>query len=221
MKCLRCGKIVDENCIVCPNCGFQIGKNDSNDISYNPEWSDYEKSSFCAYCGARLEEKDAFCPKCGRKKDESNGGDWHKTEAIETNLHKKSKTQWLVAVAVLLVFCISGMLIFVKTRGPNFKKLYQTYCKTYWADVGLDGSYLYIDTNPQDKDDSGLAYPEAAEAIRNINDALGIPESVINEMGQTTFWDGKQTETFEKQKVSISWRYHPDKGLEVTYTKLK
>ena len=87
--------------------------------------------------------------------------------------------------------------------------------------MGSDGSYLYIDTNPQDKDDSGLAYPEAAEAIKNINDALGIPESVINEMGQTTFIDGKQTETFEKQKVSISWRYHPDKGLEVTYTKLK
>lgn len=68
MKCLRCGKIVDENCTVCPNCGFQIGKNNSNDISHSSEWSDYEKSSFCAYCGTHLEEKDSFCPKCGRKK---------------------------------------------------------------------------------------------------------------------------------------------------------
>lgn len=221
MKCLRCGKIVDKNCTVCPNCGFQIGKDDSEDIHHSAEQNNCEKGSFYTYCGAHLEETDTFCPKCGRKKDESDGGDWHKSEAIQTNLHKKSKTLRLVAVAALLMLCIGGMLIFVKTRGPNFKKLYQTYCKTYWADVGSDGSYLYIDTNPQDKDDSGLAYPEAAEAIRNINDALGIPESVINEMGQTTFLDGKQTETFEKQKVSISWRYHPDKGLEVTYTKLK
>ena len=221
MKCLRCGKIVDENCTVCPNCGFQIEKNNSKDIHPNSEQDNCEKGSFCAYCGAHLGETDTFCPKCGRKKDELDGRDWHKAEAIQTKLHGKSKTLWFVAVAALLVLCIGSILIFAKTRGPNFKKLYRAYCKTYWADVGSDGSYLYIDTNPQDKDDSGLAYPEAAEAIRNINDALGIPESVINEMGQTTFLDGKQTETFEKQKVSISWRYHPDKGLEVTYTKLK
>ena len=221
MKCLRCGKIVDDKCTICPDCGFQISKNSLEGTRYNAEQNNCGNGSFCAYCGTHLEETDVFCPKCGRRKDESFGENWHETEVVQVAHHRKSKTLLVAGVVALIVFCVSGILVFAKTRSPNFKKLYQTYCKTYWADVGSDGSYLYIDTNPQDKDDAGLAYPEAAEAIRNINNALGLPESVINEMGQTTFLDGKQTETFEKQKITISWRYHPNKGLEVTYTKLK
>lgn len=224
MKCLRCGKIITEDCTICPDCGFQVRKMDTeetkaNQTNLSSEEESNDENSFCAYCGTRLKETDVFCPKCGKRKDESENIDFK--EVALTDTKRKSKGWYLIILAVLCIIFIGGIVIFTKKRSPDFRKLYQTYCKTYWADVGSDGSYLYIDTNPQDKDDSGLAYPEAAEAIKNINDALGIPESVINEMGQTTFIDGKQTETFEKQKVSISWRYHPDKGLEVTYTKLK
>lgn len=99
--------------------------------------------------------------------------------------------------------------------GPDFKALYNEYCNSIWADYGSDGSYLSIDTNPYDWDDEGLAYPEAYTAIASVNDALGLPSSLLNDMGQTSGADGKQSETFED--VTVTWKYHPDKGLEVTY----
>ncbi len=99
--------------------------------------------------------------------------------------------------------------------GPDFKALYNQYCKSTWADYGSDGSYLSIDTNPYDWDDDGLAYPEAYTAIKNVNAALGLPSSVLNDMGETTSADGKQSETFGD--ITVTWKYHPDKGLEVTY----
>ena len=109
-------------------------------------------------------------------------------------------------------------MAFVNT--VEIEKLYDEYCTSIWADVGSDGSYLSIDTNPYDKDDDGLAYPAAYTAIKEVNKALGLPESVVSEMGETTSADGKQTETFEEQGVTVSWKYHPDKGLEVTYKKI-
>ena len=105
----------------------------------------------------------------------------------------------------------------VEKAGPDLKALYSQYCKSTWADVGSDGSYLSVDTNPYNKDDSGLAYPEAYYAIKNINAALGLPESLIEDMGQTTWSMGKQSETFNSVGITVSWTYHPDKGLEVTY----
>lgn len=97
--------------------------------------------------------------------------------------------------------------------------MYNEYCLALWAEVGSDGSYLSVDTNPFDEDDNGLAYEEAYTAIENINDALGLPKSLINDMGRTSSADGKQIETFDS--IIVTWKYHPDKGLEVTYKKAK
>lgn len=105
----------------------------------------------------------------------------------------------------------------VEKAGPDFKALYSKYCKATWASNGSDGSFLSIDTNPLDWDDSGLAYPEAYEAIENINKALGLPSSLIYDMGHTTANQGKQSETFNDAGVTVTWSYHPDKGLEVVY----
>lgn len=106
-------------------------------------------------------------------------------------------------------------MIVTVTTGPDFEALYNEYCEYTWADYGSDGSYLSIDTNPFDWDDDGLAYPAAYTAISNINDALGLPSSLLNDMGETTGADGKQSETFGD--ITVTWKYHPDKGLEVTY----
>lgn len=109
----------------------------------------------------------------------------------------------------------SDSLTVTVKSGPDFKSLYNKYCKSTWADYGSDGSYLSIDTNPYDWDDDGLAYPEAYYAIENVNNALGLPSSLLNEMSETTGADGKQSETFGD--ITVTWKYHPDKGLEVTY----
>lgn len=107
-----------------------------------------------------------------------------------------------------------SLTVTVKT-GPDFKSLYLKYCKSTWASVGTDGSYLSIDTNPYDWDDDGLAYPEAFTAVKNIVSALGMPSSLINDIGETASADGKQTETFGD--ITVSWKYHPDKGLEISF----
>lgn len=99
--------------------------------------------------------------------------------------------------------------------GPNFAALYDTYCNSTWADCGSDGSYLSIDTNPYDWDDDGLAYPDAYYAIETINNALDLPGSLLKDMSETTSLDGKQSETYGD--ITVTWKYHPDKGLEVTY----
>ena len=101
--------------------------------------------------------------------------------------------------------------------GPDFKELYDEYCSSTWASVGSDGSFLSIDTNPYDIDDKGVAYIEAYYAIKKVNSALGLPESWLEEMNSTTSLMGRQTEEYED--VTVSWSYHPDKGLELTYKK--
>lgn len=105
--------------------------------------------------------------------------------------------------------------VIIESAGPDFAALYEEYCNSIWATVGADGSYLSIDTNPFDEDDNGLAYYEAYLAVEDVNKALGLPDSLLEEMGTVTGADGKQTEVFDD--VTVSYKYHPDNGLEVTY----
>ena len=104
--------------------------------------------------------------------------------------------------------------ITVTSAGPDFNALYNEFCSSKYAKVASDGSYLSIDTNPYDKDDS-FDY-EAYTAITKVNEALGFPESVLNKMGQTRSLDGMQTYT--GKEVEVTWSYHPDHGLEVIYS---
>ena len=125
----------------------------------------------------------------------------------------------IAAIALLLVctslFCACGFL--PKDKSPDLEDIYYDYCSPTWAKLGSDGTYLEIDTNPYDIDDTGIAYMDAYYAIENVNRALGLPDSLFKEMGRTSGIDGKQTEVFEEQGVTVSWKYHPDNGCEVIY----
>ncbi len=99
--------------------------------------------------------------------------------------------------------------------GPDFKSIYSRYCNSTWASVGSDGSFLSIDTNPSDKDD--YTDYDALEAILSVNQALGLPDSLLDSMLSTTAMMGRQTETYSSKGVSVSWSYHPDKGMEISY----
>lgn len=106
------------------------------------------------------------------------------------------------------------MTITVKS-GPDLKALYNKFCNSTWAEVGSDGTYLSIDTNPYDWDDDGLAYPEAYYAVENIVNELKLPSSLLKSMGETSAADGRQTQEYDG--LIVTWRYHPDNGLEVTF----
>ncbi len=103
----------------------------------------------------------------------------------------------------------------VKEKGPDFKALYEALSDKYGWTLGADHSYLTADTNVYDLDDysnSSILYE-----IKDMNKTMGLPDSLYNDMLQTTWSMGKQQETFEEVGVKVTWTYHPDKGLEVTY----
>lgn len=111
---------------------------------------------------------------------------------------------------------VAVCVITVKKKAPDLKAIYDKYCNgKYWADVASDGSYLNIDDNPYDLDDYYIT--AADSAIQLINEAMELPSSLYNDMLQTTWSMGKQQETYESIGIKVSWTYHPDKGLEVTY----
>lgn len=185
---------------------------------------------FCEKCGREL-SGEKFCPGCGKEIIFEN----KTNEITETNentnkngIHKKlhSNTvleilklpkKHLFAGGIVVIGILIIAVVLFSNNGPNFKKIYKQHCDSIWADVGDDGSYLSIDTNPYDEEDNGIAYHEAYTAIENINRELGLPESLFEDMGRTSGNDGKQSEEFDK--VIVSWKYHPDTGMEVIYRK--
>lgn len=53
--------------------------------------------------------------------------------------------------------------------------------------------------------------------VREANESLGLPDWLYEEIVSTRAIDGRQKETFDK--VTVTWSYHPDHGLEVIYRK--
>ena len=105
----------------------------------------------------------------------------------------------------------------------DLKNVYnECECQSPWAKLGSDNSYIYLDTNPYDFDDesylSRLYRNDVYNAIDNINSKLGIPSSVKQDMLHTNSLAGRQRRTYESLGIEVSWTYHPDYGLQVTYS---
>lgn len=105
--------------------------------------------------------------------------------------------------------------ITVKKDVPDFKEIFDEFCESRWAEVGSDGSYLQIDTNPYDWDEYWIS--DADAAIEKVNAALGLPDSLNSDIANTSWAIGKQSETFESLGIKVEWTYHPDKGCEIIY----
>ena len=107
----------------------------------------------------------------------------------------------VVAIVVLAVALGGG-------GKSDFNKMFSEYVDESWCYIADDGSYMKVDTNPYDIDDH--IDMDAYYAIKDINSKLG-----FSKMGETTGWDGRQSDS--NDKYSVSWKYHPDSGMEVTY----
>lgn len=106
-------------------------------------------------------------------------------------------------------------VITVKKKAPDLRALYNNLSDKFGWTLGSDGSYLSADTNVYDLDD--YSYTSILYEIKDMNESLGLPDSLWNDMLQTTWSMGKQQETFENIGIKVSWTYHPNKGMEVTY----
>ena len=204
--CTNCDKILGPGQKFCVNCGTPRKK---------------EENKVCPRCSVEIQDGQKFCTNCGQN-IASNRCETQRPISNEAFTHanqskpKKSKKTFIIGGIVVAVIGILIVMISINA-GPNFKKVYEEYCDPTWSSYGTDGSFLSIDTNPDDEYDNGIAYYEAYDAIQFVNGALGLPEYLFTDMGETTANDGRQTQVHGK--ITVIWKYHPDSGLEVTYRK--
>lgn len=199
--CANCGAPLEEEQAFCPKCGTP---------------KSVLKQNVCGRCGAELQDGQAFCPKCGQKV-----GFAVDDGAQNTNTKKKKMTLVIAAAAVAAVIII---LIAVSggTGKKDFHELYSDIAGMSWCTIPSDGSYMKIDTNPWDTDSDDLTLVDyesyimpANEAIERINKELGFSDALLEKMNTTTWSQGRQTDS--NDKYTVTWTYHPDKGLEVMY----
>lgn len=102
---------------------------------------------------------------------------------------------------------------------PNFLRMYNAYCDYEIADVGLDNSYLTLDSDPYDEATGSYDYYDFLfdEIIQDVHKAMGLPESLLIEMNCTSASDGKQIRNYPDKGFSVSWTYSTNYGLEVVY----
>ena len=170
--------------------------------------------TFCSNCGKQLDEGTAFCSSCGTPQNSATVV----SQASPTKENKKKKKLPIIiaAVVAIAVVVVIAVVVIPGNSGPDFQEIFDACAlDDSYADVASDGSYLTIDTNPNDIDD--YIDMDAYEKIKHVNDALGLPDSLLETMNHTSASDGRQTEEFEN--LTVTWKYHPDNGLAVTYKK--
>lgn len=157
--------------------------------------------SQCKHCNSEFRDDFYYCQICG---------------SHVQKIRSRNKSV-IIAVSTLVVLILT--VIYVLFIRIDFNSVKMALTKNYdiseWVTVAGDGSYLKLDTNPDD----GFDYYEFTpyELIYNIHDILRVPDSVVERMNSTRAIDGIQTA--ETLKLRISWSYHPDNGLEIIYEK--
>ncbi len=125
------------------------------------------------------------------------------------------------AAAVLIIAVIVAIL-----ATPSKFERVRKECVHIAGIVSGEGDFFKLETKPDSFDnlDSTTRDMMAAtiqegvlEAIQYANKEFGFPDSVYSDMLNTNALMGRQTE--ENSKYKVSWTYHPDDGLTVTYTK--
>ena len=108
---------------------------------------------------------------------------------------------------------LSTCSVTVEKAKPDLQKLYNSLGDKYYCSISSDGNTLTIDTNPMDIDD--YTNTTAWGYIETVNDTLELT-GLSEQMLQTRSLDGRLSETYDS--LTVTWSYHPDKGLNAIYT---
>ena len=195
----------------------------------------------CASCGAPLAEGQVFCGKCGQSiyaAPASAAGQaapgypagqalapGYSAVQTVTPVKAKSKAPLIIGCAAGAAAVIVGVILAIVLLGGSrfdFNKEFSDIRYEDWCTIAEDGTWMRLDTNPTDMDSDDMGYAYYSETfnpcndkIEQVNTELGFSSAVFKKMGETTWSQGRQTESTEK--FTVSWTYHPDKGLEVLY----
>lgn len=144
------------------------------------------------------------------------------TEEKSTKKNKFTKKILIIIGGIVIAAVILALVIFVPSK---FERV-RSECVQIAGMVTGRGDYFMIDTCPDSYDNmdptlKAMLLPDAQknalEAIKYANEELGFNGSVYSQMMNTTALMGRQSA--ENNKYRVSWTYHPDDGLEVTYEK--
>ena len=177
----------------------------------------------CPECGKEISDKAAACPNCGCPVEAAQSV--REVSEQETALHRiedqervAKRKKALVIGGVVLFFAILFAVAAVSgvvSRSPkhDLNNLTGIIKGGDTCVIAEDGKSMKVDTNPDNID--GKSYGSVLVDIESINEQLDLPSSLIDKMMGTRALDGRQEETHGK--VTVSWTYHPDNGLEVLY----
>ncbi len=104
----------------------------------------------------------------------------------------------------------------VNADSLDFQTIYDVFDDSALT-VANDGSYITFDTNPYNFKDSFLFTDVVLREIKLANQIYGLPDWLYEEMVSTKALDGRQKESFDR--LTVTWTYSPNTGLEVTYRK--
>ncbi len=200
--CDSCGTPLGDEQMFCPKCGKSKTQSALNS---------------CSKCGNALQENQEFCSKCGQKVGVGIDGTVNSAinqfnQAVNKSNTKQKKK--VITISIIGVTVVGIILIALSLGGKtDFNDMYSDIANETWCEIGSDGTWMSIDTNPYDLDDHTEF--DAYFIIETINDELGFSSSLWNRMGETSSLDGRQDD--ETDKYTVSWKYHPNNGMEVTY----
>ena len=215
--CIKCGVLLAPNQKFCPSCGTE-----KKDRTKPVE----KKTIKCKKCGTEADADKLFCPSCGQRISDPPQSQIRLNYGTELDLKpkapeakkpeeqpkKKSPLSFILIGAAAIAIIV---FIFSNAKVKDFNKLYsKEYGSKAWCTISVDGTKMVVDTNPGDDPDTLVS--EAYDKIITINTQLGFNSEVFRSMQATRFVDGVQSA--ESEKYAVSWRYHPDTGLEATYT---
>lgn len=238
--CSKCGTKIEIGQAFCPNCGAKAGeqKGGGKGLAVKIAVPVVVIAVIVAVCllvlpvkvesikvtqkNVELKASETFqlgCTLTPEKADKKLTPEWStNNEAVATVDEKGLVTAVSDGTAEITVTAkdkSETITVMVKS-GPDFKALAAELKKDGCsAEVGDDGSYMSIDTNPYDLDDHYDS--KAMSGIKKANKELGFSDSVYESMLRTSSLQGRQTA--EADGVKCSWTYHPNRGLEVMYEK--
>ena len=142
--------------------------------------------------------------------------------AQKLNMSKK-KLIILGSIAIFVIVAVIITLLCIPSRFERVKNE-AVHIAGQISSRGDDNftidTYPYEDTKLSSEVIALLApdsQRKALEAIKYVNEELGFNGALYDRMMETNALMGRQSE--ENAKYRVSWTYHPDEGLEVTYEK--
>ena len=208
--CTKCGAPMEAGQAFCTKCG---AKKEEKVVE--------PPKNVCSKCGGMLEEGQEFCSKCGQKvgltiePNVNSAINQFNANVNMNNQKKKNKPAIFGIVGAVIAVVIIGVFVSLGSKPKiTLKSVYDEIGgENYYCKLASDGSYMRIDTNPLDLDDSFSS--TAWRMVKAANKALGFTDSLEAKMNETRSIDGRRTES--NDIATVSWTYHPDKGLEVLY----